>query len=138
MLESNVGNYSIMANSGCIYSTYRSMNWELIFFYLENQCTSNVISGARYNIPDTALSASSSIHGFGANESRLSLLRESVGWTALSTDESPWIMADLGKLMPIYKVRTLGNLDGNAWVTSYMICKKYLWGGYNFENMYLY
>ena len=63
------------------------------------------------------------MHGFGPDESRLSKLKESVGWTALSTDESPWIMADLGKLMPIYQVRTLGNLAGNAWVTSYMICK---------------
>ena len=96
---------------------------DYIYIYIENRCTSNVISGARDNIPDNALSASSSMSGLGSNESRLSLLRESVGWTALSTDESPWIMADLGKLMAIYQIKTLGNLNGDAWVTSYMICK---------------
>ena len=92
---------------------------------IENRCTGHLISGARDNIPDRALNASSSLHGFGTNESRLSLLLESVGWTALISDESPWIMANLEKFMVIQQVETLGNLAADSWVTSYMLCKTF-------------
>ena len=93
------------------------------FYQLEYQCTSLLISGARDNIPDSALSASSEMPGFGTNESRISLILETNGWTASISDESPWLMANLGKVMVIHHVQTLGNMVRESWVTSFMICK---------------
>ena len=102
---------------------------------LEYHCTSSLISGARDNIHDSALSASSSMLGFGTNESRISLLMETNGWTASITDISPWLMANFGKIMVIHQVQTLGNIARESWVTSFMICKAYLKTNYILINV---
>ena len=94
-------------------------------YELEHLCTSLLISGARDNIPDSALSASSSMPGFGTNESRISLLRGTIGWTASISDASPWLMANFEKVMVIDQVQTLGNPGGDSWGTSFMICKEW-------------
>ena len=62
--------------------------------------------------------------GFGTNESRISLLLGTIGWTASISDESPWLRANFEKVMVIDQIQTLGNLVGDSWVTSFMICKE--------------
>ena len=80
-----------------------------------------MITGGRDHVPDGALSASSNIDGYGPAESRYSMIRDTVGWSPVPNDDSPWIMIDLDKVMMIYQAQIVGSLDGQSWVTSFMI-----------------
>ena len=72
-------------------------------------------------MPNGSFSASSFIDGSGPAESRYSMIGDTFGWSPVPHDDSPWLMVDLEKVMMIYQVQIAGSLDGQSWVTSFMI-----------------
>ena len=94
---------------------------ELLFALLLKACM-EALGMEDGRIPDSAISASSFLHG-GSLPSMVRL-NSTFSWIAADNDPQPWVQVDLGKDAMIKKIATQGRRGAYWWVRTYSLSSR--------------
>ena len=94
---------------------------ELLFALLLKACM-EALGMEDGRIPDSAISASSFLHG-GSLPSMVRL-NSTFSWIAADNDPQPWVQVDLGKDAMIKKIATQGRRGAYWWVRTYTLSSR--------------
>ena len=94
---------------------------ELLFALLLKACM-EALGMEDGRIPDSAISASSFLHG-GSLPSMVRL-NSTFSWIAADNDSQPWVQVDLGKDAMIKKIATQGRRGAYWWVRTYTLSSR--------------
>ncbi|CAH1776679.1 unnamed protein product [Owenia fusiformis] len=130
-VSADVAKLSSGASIECSSSTSAATCKRAIDGEIAGFCVDRLVSGDVYNVPDSAITASSvwnnDLVAFGAQRSRLDTKAAAGlcgGWASAEPHTNIWIRADLGQVMFITGIITQGRNGYSQWVTSY----KFLYG----------